>query len=90
MPIKTSKPHFLTTKTHGPYRHRVKLSAMKRVYAIKDQDGHWYVIPYELKEEFLKMEAEGESDEWEAFIDKFDKYRTGGDLNRVTLYAEIV
>lgn len=62
---------------------------LKPVVAIEDQDGHWYVIPKELEDEFIKMEEEGEEDEWEAFNEKFSEYRTGGDLNNIQLYADI-
>lgn len=45
---------------------------------IKDDDGHWYYIPKSLKKEFQQMLENGESDEWQAFNDKFADYRTGG------------
>lgn len=61
---------------------------MKKVHATKDNDGHWYVIPVELVEEFDRLLEGGESTEDE-FIDKFSDYMTGGDLNLVQLYAEI-
>lgn len=63
--------------------------ALEKVKVIKDDSGHWYVIP----ESFL--EAFGKEDEDEDFIDtgkfdeKYGKYRTGGDLNNIQLYAEI-
>lgn len=62
---------------------------MKRVYAVKYDDGHWYIIPYELKDEF-NSDLDGLSDdniyEWE---DKYSQYMTGGDLNLIELYANI-
>jgi hypothetical protein len=62
---------------------------MKKVYATKDDDGHWYVIPFEMKDEFMS-DLDGLSDdniyEWE---DKYSQYMTGGDLNLIQLYAEI-
>lgn len=61
---------------------------MKKVHAIKDDDGHWYVIPAEMIEEFHRLLDGGESTEDE-FIEKFSDYMTGGDLNLVQLYAEI-
>lgn len=45
---------------------------------IQDQDSHWYYIPKSMKEDFLKMEEEGEKDEWEEFNEKYSDYRTGG------------
>lgn len=62
---------------------------MKRVYAVQDDECHWYVIPYEMKDEF-HSDLDGLSDdniyEWE---DKYEQYRTCGDLNLVELYANI-
>ena len=57
-----------------------------KVKAITDNDGHWFVIPNKIKEQFYR-DLEDED-----FVDsgKFDgiygKYRTGGDLNLVQLY----
>lgn len=62
---------------------------MKKVYAVQDQDSHWYVIPAELKDDFFKDEENGEEDEWSSFTEKYSQYMTGGDLNNVQLYAEI-
>lgn len=45
---------------------------------IQDQDFHWYYIPKRLKEDFIKMEAEGKADYWVKFNDKYAEYRTGG------------
>lgn len=56
------------------------------VVAIKDGDGHWYVIPKELEELFRKMEEEGEADSYCSFMGKFDEYKTGGDLNNIQLF----
>lgn len=62
---------------------------LKKVAAVKDGDGHWYVIPAEMRSEFYEMLEKGEADEYEAFNEKFGDYATGGDLNLVQLYAEI-
>lgn len=51
---------------------------MEKYINIQDQDCHWYYIPKSLKEDFLKMEEEGEADEWEKFNEKYSEYRTGG------------
>lgn len=62
---------------------------LKRVYITQDDDGHNYVIPYELKDEF-KSDLEGLSDEniyeWD---DKYGQFSTGGDVNLIDLYAKI-
>lgn len=62
---------------------------LRKVYPVEDGDGHWYVIPFELKDEFFKDEENGVEDEYEAFIEKYSQYKTGGDLNLIQLYAEI-
>ena len=62
---------------------------MKKVYAVQDQDGHWYAIPDELKDDFFREEENGKEDDYTYFEDKYSRYRTGGDLNLVQLYAEI-
>lgn len=65
---------------------------MTRVYCTKDDSGHWYVIPYELKDDFnlLITDMDNEPfnyDLFQEFEDKYGYYRTGGDLNLISLYA---
>lgn len=64
------------------------MSNLKRVLALKDDSGHWYVIPVEMREEFYSLLEGGEKTE-DDFIEKFSDYMTGGDLNLVELFAEI-
>ena len=59
---------------------------MKKVKAVQDGDGHWYVIPDNEFVTFCEMEEHGD---YEAFNERFSQYRTGGDLNLIQLYAEI-
>lgn len=61
---------------------------LQKVHAIKDDDGHWYVIPSEKEVEFHNLLNGGERTEDE-FIEKFSQYMTGGDLNNIQLYAEL-
>lgn len=69
----------------------------QRVYITQDNDGHDYVIPYEMREEFsnlLEKSEYGNNDKWdeyeEEFIDKFEKYMTGGDINEAEeLYVKV-
>lgn len=61
------------------------------VVAKQDNDGHWYVIPAEMQEEFSRMLkiCIVEGPEWEnKFIEKFGQYMTGGDLNLTQLYMK--
>lgn len=62
---------------------------MQKVKVLKDDDGHWYVIPDWEMATFYEMMEAGEADEWNSFNERFGEYRTGGDLNLVQLYAEI-
>jgi hypothetical protein len=63
---------------------------MKKVKAVRDDSGHWYVIPNELCiiEFFKDLNNEDMVDSGQ-FDEKYGKYMTGGDLNLVQLYAEI-
>lgn len=61
---------------------------MKEVLAITDNDGHWYVIPKYLKDEFYELLKDPKSI-YDGRWDKFEKYMTGGDLNNIQLYAKI-
>lgn len=73
---------------------------MKKVVAKTDESSHWYVIPEELNEEFNRLMEQyylaDNRDDYDTvdeivdeFESKFAKYRTGGDLNNIQLYAEI-
>ena len=62
---------------------------LQLVKAVKDDDGHWYVIPDMLADEFWNDVENEELVESGEFSEKYGKYETGGDLNLVQLYAEI-
>lgn len=69
---------------------------MKAVVALQDYDCHWYVIPKDMEEEFYRLQEKVNSDDYphryddeEEFEETFSKYKTGGDLNLVQLYADI-
>ena len=64
-------------------------SKIQKVKAIKDESGHWYVIPNDLVNEFMKDEQDEDFVDSGDFDNKYRKYRTGGDLNLVQLYAVI-
>lgn len=50
----------------------------KRWRFVTDDDGHWYLIPVELEEEFNKLLSEGEDDCYTEFNNKFyDNYSIG-------------
>lgn len=62
---------------------------LQKVKAVKDESGHWYVIPENLFPSFqIDVEDESMIDSGQ-FDDKWGKYRTGGDLNLVQLWAEL-
>ena len=61
----------------------------KRVYVTKDDDGHDYIIPWELKDDFNTELENGYDDEFESFNEKFGDYMTGGDINETGLFIKI-
>lgn len=61
----------------------------QKVKATRDENGHWYIIPELLYKHFcVDLENEEMVDSGD-FDNKYGKYRTGGDLNLVQLYAEV-
>ena len=62
---------------------------MKKVKAVKDESGHWYVIPNDLVNDFHKDEENESMIDSGEFDNKWGKYRTGGDLNLIQLYVEM-
>lgn len=64
----------------------------KRVLAMKDDSGHWYIIPSDLKDTWHNLEEKAfQEDDYEAqeeFIKVFGQYMTGGSLNNVELYIK--
>lgn len=69
-------------------------ATIQKVKAISDDDGHWYVVPDDLANEFrmLLRRIYADVDDYvlqNDFNAKFGRYRTGGDLNNIQLYAEL-
>ena len=62
---------------------------MIKVKATQDENGHWYVLPNEVVEDFDKDEQNEDFVDSGKFDNKYNKYRTGGDLNNIQLYANI-
>jgi len=67
----------------------------QRVVAVQDDDCHWYVIPYQLKEKFFELDEKVGSENFpesskadDDFYELFSKYATGGDLNNTILYIK--
>jgi hypothetical protein len=67
--------HLKTYETHA-----------NKVKAIQD-DGHWYVIPNDIVDDFYKDEKDEDFVDSGKFDDKYGEYRTGGDLNLRQLYG---
>lgn len=62
------------------------------VRAKKDESSHWYVVPNHMAEEFRTLNEKAQLGDFEAegkFIDKFNSYRTGGDLNNEQLFIKM-
>jgi len=62
---------------------------LQKVSATKDDSGHWYVIPDGMLSEFRSDEDNASMVDSGQFDDKWGGYRTGGDINKVQLWAEI-
>ena len=62
---------------------------MTEVKAVQDDSSHWYVIPSKLINIFYDDLDNDDMTDIGVFYDKWGKYRTGGDLNLIKLYAEI-
>ena len=62
---------------------------MKKVKAIQDESGHWYIIPNDKLKEFSIDEQNEDMIDSGEFDNKWGQYMTGGDLNLIQLYAEI-
>ncbi len=62
---------------------------MQKVKAIQDDSCHWYVLPIDLVDEFDKDGQDEDFVDGGGFDDKYGKYRTGGDLNLIQLYADL-
>lgn len=63
------------------------MSNLKRVVIVSDNDGHDYVLPLGMEEEFYNL-LEGEEETEEEFMEKFNGYAIGGSLSLVKLYAD--
>lgn len=63
----------------------------KAVKPLKDDSGHWYIVPNEESDLFYELLEKAENGDHEAeqlFIETFDGYMTGGDLNLKQLYIK--
>ena len=62
---------------------------LQKVNAVQDSDCHWYIIPEDMLPKFQQLNSSSDPEAEYEFIDLFDQYRTGGDVNNIQLYAEI-
>ena len=63
---------------------------IEKVKAVQDNDSHWYILPNYLLEEFESDLLNEELQESGEFGEKYEQYKTNGDLNNIQLYAEIL
>lgn len=61
------------------------------VVVTQDNEGHWYVIPAEMENDFSRLLDDSGTDEdaEQMFIETFSSYLTGGDLNLIQLYMKV-
>lgn len=62
---------------------------MKKVKAL-EVDGDWYIIPNEMYNQFNEDCEDEDLAESGEFDNKWGGYRTGGDLNLIQLWAEVI
>lgn len=62
---------------------------MEKVKAVQDDSCHWYVLPIGLVDQFYKDGEDEDFVDEGGFDNKYGKYRTGGDLNLVQLWADL-
>ena len=62
--------------------------ALEKAKVVQDSDSHWYVIPAELEQAFESDNCNDEMADSGEFAEKYDQYRTNGDINNIQLYAE--
>lgn len=62
------------------------MKTLKKVAVAQDEDGNWYVMPDHLLFHFRMLIYEEQYKEIER---QFGKYKTGGEINLVQLWAEI-
>ena len=63
------------------------IGQLQKVKVVQDESCHWYVIPENIYSEFCKDVQDESMIDSGLFDDKYDQYRTGGDLNNIQLYA---
>ncbi len=62
------------------------LETYQPVKAVKDESGHWYLIPNEIYSDFIRdLNDESMEDEFGSI---YGEYMTGGDLNLKQLYIK--
>lgn len=61
----------------------------RKVKAVQDDSGHWYVIPAELERDFYRDSEDQAYCDSGQFDIIYGCYRTGGDLNLVQLYVKV-
>lgn len=65
------------------------MSTLQKVKAVRDESGHWYILPNGLLSDFYKDEQDEDFVDSGKFDNKYGKYMTGGDLNNIQLYIYI-
>ena len=65
-----------------------KVAKYQRVAVVRDDDGHIYVIPHNLENEFRSLCNQDDPESERIFIEKFGEFMTGGHIS-VPLYIKI-
>lgn len=59
-----------------------------KIKAVKDDIGHWYLIPNNLLDDFYKDLQNEDFIDSGKFDSKYSQYMTGVDLNLIQLYVK--
>ena len=62
---------------------------IEQVKVVSDDNGHWYVIPNSLIDDFEKDLLNEELCKSGEFSEKYELYATGDCINNVQLFAEV-
>jgi hypothetical protein len=69
--------------------HERNIHGLSEVKALQDHECHWYIVPNDLAFYFHEDTCNVDLIDSGEFDEKWGRYRTGGDLNLIQLWAEL-
>jgi hypothetical protein len=68
----------------------MKDKTLKEARIMEDGDGHYYIIPVELVEDFESdLDNANATDEYSYFIEKYGDYMQESHISTIVIYAEL-